>query len=104
VILVGDLNSDRDTEVQPGDAQAYNVITGAGFVNRDTSHPLSCCLSDPNLVGGSLADFDHKVDHIMTSSPSLVKLLDSDVVGLGKVNGLFPSDHAGISSLLSIKR
>jgi Endonuclease/Exonuclease/phosphatase family len=104
VILVGDLNSDRDTEVQPGDAQAYDVITGAGFVNRDTSDPLSCCLSDPDLVGGSLADFDHKVDHIMTSSPNLVKLLDSDVVGLGKVNGLFPSDHAGISSLLSIRR
>jgi Endonuclease/Exonuclease/phosphatase family len=104
VILVGDLNSDRDTEVQPGDAQAYNVIAGAGFVNRDTSDPLSCCLSDPDLVGGSLADFDHKVDHILTSSPSLVKLLDSDVVGLGKVNGLFPSDHAGIASLLSIRR
>jgi endonuclease/exonuclease/phosphatase family metal-dependent hydrolase len=104
VILVGDLNSDRDTEVQPGDAQAYNVIAGAGFVNRDTSNPLSCCLSDPNLVGGSLADFDHKVDHVMTSSPNLVELQRSVVVGLGKVNGLFPSDHAGIASKLRIKR
>ncbi len=104
VILVGDLNSDRDTEVQPGDAQAYNVIAGAGFVNRDTSDPLSCCLSDPNLVGGSLADFDHKVDHVMTSSPDLVTLQRSVVVGLGKVNGLFPSDHAGIASKLRIQR
>jgi endonuclease/exonuclease/phosphatase family metal-dependent hydrolase len=104
VILLGDLNSDRDTEVQPGDAQAYNVIRGAGFVNRDTSNPLSCCLSDPNLVGGSLADFDHKVDHVMTSSPNLVKLKRSVVVGRGKVNGLFPSDHAGISSWLELRR
>lgn len=104
VILVGDLNSDRDTEVQPGDAQAYNVMRGAGFVNRDTSNPLSCCLSDPNLVGGSLADFDHKVDHIMTSSPNLVTRQRSRVVGLGKVNGLFPSDHAGIASWLRLKR
>ena len=104
VILVGDLNSDRDTEVQPGDAQAYNVMRGAGFVNRDTSNPLSCCLSDPNLVGGSLADFDHKVDHIMTSSPNLVTKQRSQVFGLGKVNGLFPSDHAGIASWLRLKR
>jgi hypothetical protein len=104
VILVGDLNSDRDTEVQPGDAQAYNVMRAAGFVNRDTSNPLSCCLSDPNLVGGSLADFDHKVDHIMTSSPNLVTLQRSRVVGLGKVNGIFPSDHAGIASVLRLQR
>ena len=104
VILVGDLNSDRDTEVQPGDAQAYNVMRGAGFVNRDTSNPLSCCLSDPNLVGGSLADFDHKVDHVMTSSPNLVTLQRSRVFGRGKVNGLFPSDHAGIASWLRLKR
>jgi endonuclease/exonuclease/phosphatase family metal-dependent hydrolase len=104
VILVGDLNSDRDTEVQPGDAQAYNVMAGAGFVNRDTSNPLSCCLSDPNLVGGSLADFDHKVDHVMTSSPNLVQLQRAVVVGLGKVNGLFPSDHAGIVSTLRVTR
>jgi endonuclease/exonuclease/phosphatase family metal-dependent hydrolase len=104
VILVGDLNSDRDTEVQPGDAQAYNVMRGAGFVNRDTSNPLSCCLTDPNLVGGSLADFNHKVDQIMTSSPSLVQLKRSVVVGLGKVNGLFPSDHAGIASWLRLQR
>jgi hypothetical protein len=104
VILVGDLNSDRDTEVQPGDAQAYNVMAGAGFVNRDTSNPLSCCLTDPDLVGGSLADFNHKVDHIMTSSPNLVKLKRSVVVGLGKVNGLFPSDHAGIASWLRVDR
>ena len=104
VILVGDLNSDTATEVQPGDAQAHQVMLNAGFVNRDTSDPLSCCLSDPDLVGGSLADFDHKVDHIMTSSPNLVHLQRSRVVGLGKVNGLFPSDHAGIASLLRLHR
>lgn len=104
VILVGDLNSDTATEVQPGDAQAHQVMLGAGFVNRDTSNPLSCCLGDPNLVGGSLANFDHKVDHVMTSSPNIVKLKRSRVFGLGKVNGLFPSDHAGIASWLRVKR
>ena len=90
VILVGDLNSDRDTEVKPGDAQAYNVMRAAGFVNRDTTNPLSCCLTDPNLVGGSLADFNHKVDHIMTSSPNLVTLQRSKVVGRGKSTGSSP--------------
>lgn len=104
VILVGDLNSDTATEVQPGDAQAHQVMLNAGFVNRDTSNPLSCCLGDSDLVGGSLADFDHKVDHIMTSSPNLVELQRSRVFGLGKVNGLFPSDHAGIASWLRVTR
>ncbi|MGH2982427.1 MAG: endonuclease/exonuclease/phosphatase family protein [Solirubrobacterales bacterium] len=104
VILVGDLNSDTATEVQAGDAQAHQVMLGAGFVNRDTSNPLSCCLGDPDLVGGSLADFDHKVDHVMTSSPNIVTLKRSRVFGLGKVNGLFPSDHAGIASWLRLTR
>ena len=103
VIMLGDFNS-HNPPVQPGDEQAFNVLTGAGFFERDTHRPHSCCLSDPNLVGGSLADFDHSVDHIMTSSPNLVTLQRSKVVGLGKVNGIFPSDHAGIVSRLRLKR
>src|SRR5207248_2168232 len=37
VILVGDLNSDKQTEVKPGDALAYKALLGAGFVERSTS-------------------------------------------------------------------
>ena len=103
VILVCDCNSDIKTEVQPGDSQAYRVLRKAGFVERSTSKPLSCCISDPNLVGGSVGDFDHKVDHILTDTPKKVKLVRSKAVGRAKVNGLWPSDHAGLISTLKFK-
>jgi endonuclease/exonuclease/phosphatase family metal-dependent hydrolase len=104
VVLVGDLNSDVKTEVKPGDAQAYRVLRNAGFVERSTSHPLSCCISDPFLVGGSIADFNHKVDHVMTDTPKKVKLKRSTVVGRAQFHGLWPSDHAGLVSVLKLKR
>jgi endonuclease/exonuclease/phosphatase (EEP) superfamily protein YafD len=101
VILVGDLNSDVATEVKPGDAQAYRVMLNAGFVERSTSNPLSCCIKDPNLMAGTVADFNHKVDHVMTSSP-FVRLLFSLVTGRQMHNGLWDSDHAGLFSDLLI--
>ena len=103
MILVGDLNSDTKTEVQPGDAQAYQVVRKAGFVERSTRHPLSCCINDPFLVGGTIADFNHQVDHVMTDTPKKVKLKSDKVVGRAQVNGLWPSDHAGIVSVLNLK-
>jgi endonuclease/exonuclease/phosphatase family metal-dependent hydrolase len=103
VILVCDCNSDIKTEVQPGDSQAYRVIRKAGFVERSTSKPLSCCINDPTLVGGSIADFNHKVDHIMTDDPKGVKLVKSTVVGRSRFHGLWPSDHAGLVSVLKVK-
>jgi superfamily II DNA or RNA helicase len=92
-----------DRQKQPGDAQAYQVVRKAGFVERSTSHPLSCCINDPFLVGGSIADFNHQVDHVMTDTPKKVKLDRAKVVGRAQVNGLWPSDHAGIVSILGLK-
>ncbi|MEA2467339.1 MAG: hypothetical protein QOJ57_1465 [Thermoleophilaceae bacterium] len=105
VILLGDLNSDTKTEVKPGDGLAYAAITGAGFVERATSNPLGCCLNSSVLTadgGGSIADFDHKVDHIMTNAPAKVKLKSSAVLGRNPVNGFWPSDHAGLFSSLDV--
>jgi endonuclease/exonuclease/phosphatase family metal-dependent hydrolase len=107
VILLGDLNSDTKTEVKPGDGLAYAALTGAGFVERATSNPLGCCLNANVLTetgGGSAADFDHKVDHVMTNKPNRVKLKSSAVTGLFPVNGFWSSDHAGIFSSLTLKR
>ncbi|MEX2105804.1 MAG: endonuclease/exonuclease/phosphatase family protein [Solirubrobacterales bacterium] len=100
VILVGDLNSDDDT-VEGADRLAYEVLLGAGFVERSTDEPLSCCLNSSLLAegaGGSVTDFDHQVDHVMTDDPEGVTLKDSDVTGLLPVNGFWSSDHAGVSS------
>jgi endonuclease/exonuclease/phosphatase family metal-dependent hydrolase len=103
VILVGDLNSDVKTEVKPGDAQAYRVMLQAGFRERATSKPNGCCIdSSYDLRTGSAAEFDHKVDHIMTSAPKQVKLVTSKVTGRQKQHGYWDSDHAGLFSTLDL--
>ncbi|HEX6228978.1 MAG TPA: endonuclease/exonuclease/phosphatase family protein [Solirubrobacterales bacterium] len=102
VVLVGDLNSDDDTAVGPN-TLAYNFLIGAGFANRSTDEPLSCCLDSSLLAegaGGSVADFDHQVDHILTRDPDVIKLKNSLVTGLEPVNGFWNSDHAGVFSAL----
>jgi endonuclease/exonuclease/phosphatase family metal-dependent hydrolase len=105
VILVGDLNSDVKTEVKPGDGQAYRVLTGAGFRERSTYKPLGCCIdSSYDLKTGSAAEFNHKVDHVMTDTPKKVKLIYSRVTGNKKQNGYWDSDHAGIFSALDLLR
>jgi len=105
VVLVGDLNSDVKTEVKPGDAQAYRVMLQAGFRERATSKPNGCCIdSSYDLRTGSAAEFNHKVDHIMTSAPKQVKLLTSKVTGRKQQHGYWDSDHAGLFSTLDLLR
>jgi Endonuclease/Exonuclease/phosphatase family len=102
VVLVGDLNSDDDT-VSGADRLAYEVLLAAGMVERTTNDPLSCCIDSSLLAvgkGGSEADFDHQVDHIMTRDPEVVTLQSSAVTGIQPVNGFWDSDHAGITSAL----
>lgn len=105
VVLVGDLNSDDDT-VEGADRLAYEVLLGAGFVERSTDEPLSCCLNSSLLAegaGGSVTDFDHQVDHVMTNDPEGITLKDAVVTGLLPVNGFWSSDHAGLFSSLRIR-
>jgi len=105
VVLVGDLNSDDDT-VEPGDQQAYRTLLGAGMRERSTGKPLGCCLNSSLLAegaGGSIADFNHQVDHVMTRDPKEVKLVSSFVTGRTPVNGFWDSDHAGLFSALNFR-
>ncbi len=106
VILVGDFNSDVKTEVKPGDGQAYQVLTKAGFRERQTRKQNTCCLSTSYdlKTGGGKAEFDHTVDHVLTNTPKKVKLATSTVTGLKKTNGYWDSDHAGVFSSLLILR
>jgi endonuclease/exonuclease/phosphatase family metal-dependent hydrolase len=106
VVLLGDLNSDDDT-VEAGDRQAYQTLVKAGLRERSTSKPLGCCLKSSLLAvgsGGSVADFDHQVDHVMTRDPKKVKLISSAVTGRQPVNGFWDSDHAGLFSALWMLR
>ena len=104
VILLGDMNSDDDTVQPNGDRNAYAALTAGGFTERSTANPLSCCLNDPFLVGGpnSINDFDHQVDHVLANT-SKIKFVKGFVDGRAPVNGLYPSDHAGLTSVLKIK-
>jgi endonuclease/exonuclease/phosphatase family metal-dependent hydrolase len=106
VVLVGDLNSDDDT-VEGADRLAYEVLLAAGMVERSTDDPPSCCIDSSLLEvgkGGSEADFDHQVDHIMTRDPAEVTLQSSSVSGIQPVNGFWNSDHAGLFSALRFSR
>ena len=105
VILVGDLNSDVKTEVKPGDGQAYQVMTKAGFRERAASKPNGCCIETSyDLRSGSKSEFTHKVDHVMTNAPQQVKLVSSTVTGRTMSNGYWDSDHAGLFSSLNLLR
>jgi endonuclease/exonuclease/phosphatase family metal-dependent hydrolase len=104
VILLGDMNSDDDTVQPNGDRNAYTALTAGGFTERSTANPLSCCLNDPFLVGGpnSINDFDHQVDHVLANKGK-IKFVKGFVDGRAPVNGLYPSDHAALTSVLKIK-
>jgi endonuclease/exonuclease/phosphatase family metal-dependent hydrolase len=105
VILVGDLNSDDDT-VQGGDRLAYKVLSDNGFRERSTANPLGCCLNADVITqggGGSVSDFDHQVDHVLTNAGQLVTLQNSSVTGRQPVNGFWDSDHAGLFSTLLVR-
>ena len=105
VVILGDFNSDRPG-VKPGDEQAYTTLLRNGFRDRGTRKPLSCCIkgSYDLQAGGSRADFDHRVDQIMTSTPRKVRRLRSRVTGLRQINGFWNSDHAGVFSVLRIRK
>jgi hypothetical protein len=106
VILLGDLNSDTKTEVKPGDGLAYRALLDAHFVERAAAKPLGCCLNASVITvagGGKAADFDHKVDHVMTNSAKKVTLLSSTVTALKPANGFWDSDHAGLFSALQLR-
>ena len=101
VVLLGDLNSDDDTVV-PDDQQAYRVLLDAGFVERSTGDPLSCCIHSYDLTTGTADEFDHQVDHVMTNAPDTVQLVESSVTGRTMQDGYWDSDHAGVFSALLI--
>lgn len=105
IILVGDLNSDKKTEVKPGDRLGYVAMLAAGFVERSALTPLSCCLVSPWFASPPYSlptGFNHKVDHVMTNQPRKIKLIKAVVTGRTPVNGFWSSDHRGLFSKLRV--
>jgi hypothetical protein len=82
----------------PGDEQAFEVLRKAGFKDIGTTTPMSCCIatSDDLQNGGSIDEFDHRVDQIFTTTPKKVKKIRTWVVGREQSYGFWHSDHAGV--------
>ena len=99
-ILAGDFNSDP---AQAGaDAKAYNAAIGAGFVN--TGKRVSTCCQDERLDNAqSKLDL---VDRPRAGAAGEMRVLRWQVIGnkVGdKVDGLWPSDHAGLVVKLRLR-
>jgi endonuclease/exonuclease/phosphatase family metal-dependent hydrolase len=114
VILAGDLNTDDDlVETGTGsaaDEEPYALITDAGFVERSVDVPgvaddrYACCYHNPE-IDDPLDFFDHNVDHVMTDTRA-IRLARSYVTGNDVMtpDGLWPSDHGGVVSVLKVPR
>jgi endonuclease/exonuclease/phosphatase family metal-dependent hydrolase len=103
VVLVGDMNSDKDDD--DGSQKAYEAIRKAGFVERQVGGGTSGhddSLTDPNDQN----QFDRTIDFVFSNNDDigLVKsksaITGRDDASVMTPSGLWPSDHAGVVSTL----
>lgn len=99
VILVGDLNSDpRDTSPN---GLAYKRVADAGFVNAFNPFPATSGQSE--TLDNPVSTLSSFIDHIL-SRPGL-QTVSTEVVGdepQDRIQGLWPSDHAGVVATLQL--
>lgn len=106
VILVGDLNSDRDG-LDNGDPVPYKDLATFGFKDAWVAgggKGFSCCFKSPLIRDAPPAPFDHRIDHILVKPK--VKASKARVIGNDRKNRagtLWPSDHGGAVVTLSLK-
>jgi endonuclease/exonuclease/phosphatase family metal-dependent hydrolase len=102
-ILVGDFNSApganaNDRGTQRAD-NAYDSAIHAGFYNP-LPRRITCCFSE-DLRSPTRASSSW-IDHVLVR-PKL-KAIKSGIVGLKQIGGIYPSDHAGITATLRLKK
>jgi len=107
VVLVGDMNSDKDDT--DGSQEAYDVIRDAGFVERQVKGGTSGhddSLTDPN----DQDQFRRTIDFVFVNNKKIkLDKKNSAIVGrddpsVMTPSGLWPSDHAGVVSSLLFPR
>lgn len=103
-VLVGDLNSEA---ALPHDADAYDLLRSAGFGDAWlTAHPTlagySCCQA-PDLQN-TTSQLDQRIDLVLVENG--VATRNAHLVGDDPVPSLapvmWPSDHAGLASMLVV--
>lgn len=106
VILVGDLNSDRDG-LDDGDPIPYRDLARFGFKDAWVAgggKGFSCCFNSPLIRDAPPAPFDHRIDHILVKPRT--KASKARVVGndpKNRAGTLWPSDHGGAVVTLRLK-
>lgn len=107
LILLGDFNSDADTD-PPG--EVYSLLTAAGY--EDVSSPatgFTCCQNAD--LGNEESLLDRRIDHVYVRSGALAFTM-TETVGdqpedrvISSVSGkeIWPSDHAGVVAELSFR-
>lgn len=109
-IVVGDLNSDRQG-LTGSTPEAYRTLIRGGF--RDTwrqangNKPgFSCCLRNPLANDPPPFPGDHRIDHTLVRGQ--LRGLRATIVGRDPrqrtSTGLWPSDHAGVVTVLKLGR
>jgi endonuclease/exonuclease/phosphatase family metal-dependent hydrolase len=107
IILVGDLNSDKDN-LTGASPVAYKTLTGFGFKDswlqtKNKSKGFSCCLKTDDLSDLPPFPGDHRIDHTLIKGGKF-KAIKATIVGRKRSSaGLWPSDHAGVATVLKIK-
>lgn len=112
VVLVGDLNSTAESSgpVPPGnDTPTYANLLAAGFVDAAASKkgkkPDFTCCQDTDLTNDT-SNLTLRIDFVLTQgafAASAVKVV-GDKRGDKTPSGLWPSDHAGVTAILHLKK
>ncbi len=109
VVLVGDLNSAADSigPVPPGnDTPTYANLLAAGFVDAAAGKkPGFTCCQDTDLANAA-SNLTVRIDFVLTRggfAASAVKVV-GDKRGDKTPSGLWPSDHAGVTAILHLKK
>jgi endonuclease/exonuclease/phosphatase family metal-dependent hydrolase len=102
-ILVGDLNSDPNEASPPG--AAFDAVAAAGFRSafsqKVQTSGFNELVNDPDTSG-----LTRHIDHILYRGTGF-KSIKPRVVGnttAEKINGLWPSDHAGVVATLRVPK
>ena len=90
-----------------GNAEAYNLVAAAGFVNRGVT--VDTCCHDADLLNATAAfGPNSRIDHILTDTPGKVVGAGATLIGANPAfktaTGLWPSDHGGVVSRLKLVR
>jgi len=97
-IIAGDFNSDPN---DPGDDNAYNTVIAAGFI--DTAKRVATCCQN-ETVNNPTSELKTWIDHIVVRPR--MKVLRTVVLGnreSDRIQGLWPSDHAGIVTTIRLR-